>query len=163
MLDYDTWQKVKAECENDAQVSFQRMSAEAQKAMQGAHAAGAKIAAVALGGALVTHPDPAWHPGRIYCILPSSWPGPAKPEPKPEYEDKNVFLVGAACRFTLPSEAGMQWVITLAPSMGGFVGYVYETDGREWCIPTLLVDKQDDGTYRLRVPKAVRFLKGATV
>ena len=85
------------------------------------------------------------------------------PEPKPEYVDKDVFLVGVTFRFTLPSDAGMQWVITLAPSMGGFVGYVYETDGREWCIPTLLVDKQDDGTYRLREPKAVRFMKEAGV
>ena len=82
------------------------------------------------------------------------------PEPKPEYEDKDVFLINMIYRFTMPSDAGMQWVITLAPSMGGFVGYVYSTDGREWCIPTLICDEQDDGTYRLRVPKAVRFLKG---
>jgi len=106
--------------------------------------------------------EPMWHKGNIYRVCPS-WPGPAKPEPTPEYVDKDVFRVGVTCRFNLPSDAGMQWAITLAPSMGGFVGYVYSTDGREWCIPTLLVDKQDDGTYRLRVPKAVRFLKGATV
>jgi hypothetical protein len=34
MLDCDTWMKVKTECENEAQVSFQRMSRAAQKAMQ---------------------------------------------------------------------------------------------------------------------------------
>ena len=40
MLDYYTWQNVKEQCLNEAQVSFQRMPAETQKAMQDAHAAG---------------------------------------------------------------------------------------------------------------------------
>jgi hypothetical protein len=43
MLDYDTWMKVKTECENEAQVSFQRMSRAAQKAMQDSHADGSKM------------------------------------------------------------------------------------------------------------------------
>ena len=35
----------------------------------------------------------------------------------------------------------------------------YETDGREGCSPSLICDKQPDGSHRLRVPKAVRFVK----
>jgi len=47
--------------------------------------------------------------------------------------------------------------------MVGFAGYVYEAAGREWCSPELIFDKQDAGTFRLRVPKAVRLRKGADV
>ena len=160
MLDYDTWQTVKTECKNDAQVSFQRMSAEAQKAMQDAHAAGAKIASVALGGVLVTQPAPSWYPGGIYCIQPSSWPGPAKPEPKTEYVDQPVFVIDGY-RIAQPGEDDAHWLISVAHGLVGFCGFVYEIDGVDKCRRRLIFDKQPDGTHRLRVPKAVRFLKGA--
>ena len=160
-MDYDTWMKLRSECHNDDMCPWRKMGEPARIAMINAHASGAGIEVMGLEE-WRRATEPMWHKGNIYRVCPS-WPGPAKPEPKPEYVDKDVFLVGVTCRFTLPSEAGMQWAITLAPSMGGFVGYVYSTDGREWCIPTLICDEQDDGTYRLRVPKAVRFLKEAGV
>jgi len=103
---------------------------------------------------------PSWHCGLPYRVSPS-WPGPAKPEPKPEYVDRPVVLVGEAYRFAQPGEDVAHWLIAVAPGLVGFVGYVYATDGRQWCSSALIFDKQDDGTHRLRVPKAVRFLKGA--
>jgi hypothetical protein len=161
MLDYDTWQKVKEECENIAQVSFQRMSKAAQKAMQDAHADGAKIAGVALGGAWILQKDPSWYPGSIYCVQPSTWPGPAKPKPKPEYVDQPVVVSGGY-RIAQPGEDDAHWLISVAHGLVGFCGFVYDADGREWCSPAPIFDQQPDGTHRLRVPKAVRFLKGAT-
>ena len=161
IMNYDTWIKVMAECHNDDMRPWCKIGESARAAMINAHADGAIIEVMGLVE-WRRETEPRWHKGNIYRVCPP-WPGPANPAlaPAPEYVDKDVFLVGVTYRFTLPSEAGTQWVITLAPSMGGFVGYVYETDGREWCIPTLLVDKQADGTYRLSVPKAVRFMKGA--
>jgi hypothetical protein len=43
----------------------------------------------------------------------------------------------------------------------GFAGYVYEINGKERIRPRLLFDSMPDGTFRLRVPKAVRYVKGA--
>ena len=162
-MDYDTWQKFKTECENDAQVSFQRMSQSAQMAMQDAHADGAIIASLALGGAWIRQKCPSWYAGSIYCVQPSTWTGPAKPEQKPEYVDRKLILGKGMYYVEVPNPANAtMWDLNTAPSMFGFAGYVYETDGREWCSPELICDKQPDGTYRLRVPTAVRFLKGAT-
>jgi hypothetical protein len=161
MLDYATWMKHKSECENDEQVSFQRMSGSAQAAIKDAHAAGAVLEGLWISGDWKTVDGPDWHPGGIYRVAPS-WPGPAKLEPAAEYEDKNVFLADEFYRFIHPLEQATRWLLPSAPGSLGFVGYVYATDGREWCSPALISDKQDDGTYRLRVPKAVRFLKGAT-
>ena len=159
MLDYETWMKVKSECQNDAQVSFQRMSPEAQAAIKDAWAARAIIEGLWVNGAWAHVSDPDWYPGGIYRVSPS-WPGPAKPEPAAEYEDKNVFLVGASYRFIHPSEDG-RWLLASAPAMVGFCGYIYEVDGKDKPSPILIFDLHPDGTYRLRVPKAVRFLKGA--
>ena len=160
-MNYDTWMKVMAECHNDDMRPWCKMTEPARLAMINAHAAGAGIEGMGLEE-WRRATEPRWHKGNIYRVCPS-WPGPANPAPAPEYVDKDVFLVGVTYRFTLPSESGMQWFITLAPSMVGFVGYVYEINGRTAVRPKLLFDSQPDGTYRLRVPKAVRFLKGATV
>ena len=159
MISYETWQNVKEECRNDAQVVLQRMSPEAQNAMKDAHAAGAIIEVVNAFGEWVALSEPSWHCGLPHRVS-TSWPGPAKPEPVPEYEDKNVFLAGAAYKFIHP-EDGSRWFITSAQGTVGFVGYVYNINGKCKIRPRLLFDKQPDGTYRLRVPKAVRFLKGA--
>ncbi len=159
MLDYDTWMKVKTECENEAQVIFQRMSEPAQAAMKEAHEAGAIIEIVSINGDWVAASIPIWHKGLPHRVSPS-WPGPAKPEPVVEYEDKNVFMVGASYRFSHPSEDG-RWLLASAPAMVGFCGYIYEDAGKEWCHLYVQSDIQPDGTLRMRIPKAVRFLKGA--
>ncbi len=160
MLDYDTWQNVKTECENDAQVSFQRMSRAAQKAMQDAHVDGARIATIVHGGAWIGQHDPAWFPGGIYRVNPT-WTGPAKPEPKPEYVDQPVVLDGVVYKSSNPTGSSPYLLLPMAPAAVGFAGYVYEINGKEKLRPRLLCDQQPDGTYRLRVPKAVRFLRGA--
>ena len=157
-MDYETWQKHKTECLNEAQVSFQRMSAEAQSVMQEAHSHGAIIEVVNIFGVWVAVSTQIWHRGLPHRISPT-WPGPAKPASAPEYEDKGVFLVGVAYAFTHPV-IGERWLLATAPGTTGFVGYVYEDDSKDKLNPILIFDPQTDGTYRLRVPKAVRFLKG---
>jgi hypothetical protein len=156
-MNYNTWVMVQEECWNDEQVSFQRMSRAAQAALKEAHAAGARIESLERAGSWTFACQPSWHPGLPYRVSPA-WPGPAKPEPAVEYEDKNVFLVGAAYRFFHPSEDATRWLLAAAPGTVGFVGYVM-WDGK--LEPCLIFDQQPDGTYRPRIPKAVRFLKGA--
>ena len=158
-MDYDMWQKVKTECHNEAQVSFQRMSQAAQKAMQDAHVDGAGIEVLVLAGSWDYTSDEKLHAGIIYRVSPS-WPGPAKPEPKPEYVDRKV-VVADGYRFAQPGEDVAHWLISVAPALVGFCGYVYEINGKEKIRPRLIFDQQPDGTHRLRVPKAVRFVKGA--
>ena len=160
-MDYDTWMKNKEECQNYDMRPWCKMTEPARIAMINAHAAGAGIEGIGLDGLWFCAPEPRWHKGNIYRVSPS-WPGPAKLETKPEYVDKNVFRSIQMYRFIHP-EIGEPWRVTTAPSMVGFAGYVYEAAGREWCSPELIFDKQDDGTCRLRVPKAVRLRKGADV
>ena len=160
-MDYETWMKVKDACLNDDMRPWCRMPDGTRKAMKYAHAAGAIIETLTYMGEWVATENPGWQVGIIYRVAPS-WPGPAKPEPAPEYEDKDVFLVGATYRFIRPSEEGTQWFITAAPAMVGFVVYVYEINGGTAVRSKWFFESHTDGTYRLRVPKAVRFLKGAT-
>jgi hypothetical protein len=169
MLDYDSWQQVKEECRNDAQVSFQRMSEPAQAAMKEADAAGALTEVLGLAGTWVmlgsTYSQWQWHKGNSYRISPS-WPGPAKPEPKPEPKPEYVdqpIVVNSGYRVAQPGEDDAHWLISVAHGLVGFCGFVYEADGKDKLNPILIFDQQPDGTHRLRVPKAVRFLKGATV
>ena len=162
MLDYDTWQQFKEECWNEAQVSFQRMSPEAQEAMKEAGAAGALTEALGLDGTwvMLVSTYSRWHKGSIYRVSPT-WPGPAKPEQKTEYVDRPV-VVTDGYRFAQPGDDDAHWHISFATGLVGFAGYVYEINGKEKLRPRPLFDQQHDGTYRLRVPVAVRFLKGAT-
>ncbi len=161
MLDYDSWQQVKEECHNEAQVSFQRMSEPAQAAMIKAHKAGAVIDALGLDGVWFHPSYPMWRLGTIYRVSPT-WPGPAKPELKPEYVDQKVIMGKGMYYIEVPNRTSALWNINAASSMFGFVGYVYEADGKDIYLYGLVFDQKPDGTHRLRVPKAVRFLKGAT-
>ena len=160
-MDYQTWMNVKTECHNDAQVSFQRMSPAAQKAMQDAHVDGAGIEVLVLAGTWYCTSEEKLHAGIIYRVSPT-WPGPAKPEPKPEYVDQPV-VAADGYRFAEPGEDDAGWLISLAPGQVGFCGFVYEADGKDIYLYGLVFAQQPDGSHRLRVPKAVRFLKGATV
>ena len=158
-MDYDTWMKLRSECHNDDMWPWRKMGEPARIAMINAHASGAGIDVMGLEE-WRRATEPRWHRGNIYRVCPS-WPGPANPAPAPEYEDKNVFMLGNTYRFIHP-EIGERWLATTALGTTGFAGYVYEINGRTAVRPKLLFDAQPDGTYRLRVPKAVRFLKGAT-
>jgi hypothetical protein len=160
MLDYDSWQQVKEQCHNEDQVSFHRMSPAAQVATKNAHTAGAIIQTLRYDGVWVSsHDVPSWHPGIITRVSPS-WPGPAKPEPKSKYMDAGVETRYGAYKVE-DKRTSVGWFLSDVQNCIGFAGYVYEINGKEKLRPRLLFDQQPDGTYRLRVPKAVRFLKGA--
>ena len=161
-MDYDTWMKVRSDCHNDDMRPWCKMGEPARTAMINAHAAGAGIEVMGLEE-WRRSTEPRWHNGNIYRVCPS-WPGPANPAPAAEYEDKNVFLVGVTYKFVHHGGSNApSWLITTAMGTIGFAGYVYEINGRTAVRPKLLFDSQPNGTYRLRVPKSVRFLKGATV
>jgi hypothetical protein len=161
-MDYATWMVHKSECENAAQVPFQRMSGSAQAAMKEAGAAGAIIEGLWITGAWGRVSGPDWHPGGIYRVAPS-WPGPAKlepapqPQPQPEYEDLPVRLVDDG---HWRVRVGMLYCFLSNVTIHRrFAGYVYEINGRTAVRPELLFDSRPDETYRLRVPNAVRFVK----
>jgi hypothetical protein len=99
-----------------------------------------------------------WHNGNTYRVSPA-WSGPAKPEPVVEYEDVPIDRNFDKYHYMFARDGEAIRSIVSAPGDPRFAGYVYATDDRKWCSPALICDKQDDGTYRLRVPKAVRFVK----
>jgi hypothetical protein len=159
-MTYDKWLEVREKCWNEEQMALQRMSLMAQTAMKKAHKAGAIIETLQYDGEWApSHDIPSWNPGKIIRVDPS-WPGPPRPEAKPGYVDTPVASDGMIYRIANPTGNTPYWLLPMAPTAVGFAGYVYETDGREWCSPALICDKQPDGSYRLRVPKAVRFVKG---
>ena len=164
MLDYDTWMKVKTECHNEAQVSFQRLSLAAQTEMKKAHEAGAIIETLMYAGKWMPgHDVPGWHPGIIARVNPS-WPGPAKPEPVAEYEDRKVELSGDGTIYIYSYQVKTNThtrSIDSAVSNPRLAGYVMP-DGK--IRPRLIFNQQTDGTDQLCVPMAVRLRKeGATV
>ena len=157
-MNYETWMVHKAECLNDDTRPWCRMSEPAKAAMKEAHAAGAIIEVVDFVGDWVATSTPIWHKGLTYRVSPT-WPGPAKPDQKPEYVDQPV-VVADGYRFAQPGEDDAGWLISLAPGLGGFCGFVYEADGKDIYLYGLVFDQQPDGSHRLRIPKAVRFVKG---
>ena len=158
-MNYETWMVHKAECLNDDTRPWCRLSEPAKSAMIEAHAAGAIIEVVCINGDWVAASTPLWHCGLPYRVSPT-WPGPATPAQTPEYVDQPV-VVADGYRFAQPGEDDAGWLISLATGLVGFAGYVYEADGKDIYLYGLVFDQQPDGTYRLRVPKAVRFLNGA--
>ena len=160
MLNYETWMKVKEELHNEEMRPLCKLSKEAQAAMMDAHAAGAIIDALGMIGLWVQAQEPRWHQGNIYRVSPS-WPGPAKPEPVVEYVDKDVSRQSGTIWVDNPYNCSARYPITVVASMEGFSGYVYEIVGKDECLPSLIRDRQPDGTWRIRIPKAVRFVKGA--
>jgi hypothetical protein len=158
IMDYVTWMKHKDALQNESWIPWAKWPDYVQKAMSSVEYEHREH--LNYDGMWMAHAQGGFYCGTAYRVSPT-WPGPAKPEPKPEYEDKNVFRSNATYRFIRP-EIYERWLLTTAPAMVGFVGYVYEADGKCKIRPRLLFDQQSDGTYRVRVPKAVRFVKGAT-
>jgi hypothetical protein len=159
-MTYDKWLEVREKCWNEDQVSFQRMSLATQAAMKKAHKAGAIIETLQYDGEWVpSHDIPSWGPGKIIRVDPS-WPGPPRPEAKPGYVDTPVASDGMIYRIANPTGNSPYWLLPMAPTAVGFAGYVYEINGKEKIRLRLQFDQQADGTYRLRAPKAVRFVKG---
>ena len=162
-MDYETWMKNKEECQNEAMRPWCKMSELTRIAMIDAHAAGAKIETLTHMGAWVATENPGWHVGTAYRVSPSCT-GPAKPDPKPEYEDCKVLLLGDGTIYTYTYQgktSAYTRSIDSAVANSRFAGYVYEDDGKDKLNPIPIFDPQPDGTYRLRVPKAVRFMRGA--
>jgi hypothetical protein len=85
--------------------------------------------------------------------------GPAKPDPVPEYEDCKVECKLDRNHYMFTSDAGIR-SIAGAPADPRFAGYVYTgKEGKHECCPALIFDGQTDGTWRMRVPLAVRLRK----
>jgi hypothetical protein len=138
---------------------FCRLSKAAQAAMKEVAAGSALIEMLSLDGTWIRSGEPSWYNGSTYRVSPS-WPGPAKPEPVVEYIDKPVVLDGVVYLFAHYTHNEPQWILPMACGIVGFAGYVYlDGFGVERCRARLLFDSLPDGTYRLRVPKAVRFVK----
>ncbi len=160
MLDYETWMKVKEECRNEDMRPLCKLSSEAQTTMQEAHAAGAMTEQLGIDGSWIECPRPSWYLGNTYRVSPS-WPGPAKPEPVVEYVDKDVFRQSGTIWVDNPYTCSARYPLATAASMEGFAGFIYELSDKDMCFAELILDAQTDGTWRVRVPKAVRFVKGA--
>jgi hypothetical protein len=157
-MDYAEWEKHKDELHNGDMKPFCRFSNEAREVMRDAAKAGALIEWLDSAGVFRRKQDEGFPSGYIYRISPE-WPGPAKPEPKTEYVDESITSICGSHRVLQPRSRFV--FLGDAVNYVGFSGYVYETDGKERVRPRLLFDAQPDGTYRMRVPKAVRFVKGA--
>jgi len=78
-----------------------------------------------------------------------------------EYVDKDVSRQLGTIWVDNPYNCSARYPLTTATALEGFAGYVYEIVGKDECLPELIRDRQPDGTWRVRVPKAVRFVKGA--
>ncbi len=161
-MDYATWDKHRDELHNEEMRPFCKLSKEAQEAMKEAYAGSALIEGLTLDGDWIRTGKPSWYKGSI-CRVSPVWPGPAKPEPVVEYVDKDVFRQSGTIWLDNPNPytCSARYSLTIAASLEGFAGYVYDVNGKEMCFSKLLIDPQPDCTYRLRVPKAVRFVKGA--
>jgi hypothetical protein len=72
----------------------------------------------------------------------------------------DVSIAVSCGRHIVDKQEYMYW-ISGAPNDVDFAGYVYEINGKERIRPRLLFDSMPDGTFRLRVPKAVRYVKEA--
>ncbi len=156
MISYETWETYKKELANETWAAWAKWPADVQQVMSSIDYEHREC--LHYDGRWLTHAG-GFHPGTAYRVSPS-WPGPAKPEPKPEYMDRPVVVTGGY-RFAQPGEDDAHWLIAVANGLVGFCGYVYEIGGKEKIRPRLLFDQQPDGTYRPRIPRAVRFLKGA--
>lgn len=149
MISYETWEKHKVTLQNESWTPFGKWPTDVQDAMREIEPSLRMYleASGMWGGKPVT-----LFPGMAYRVS-ASWPGPAKPEPVAEYDDLPVFLHKGI--FAINSD-GYQNCIALANALTRFAGYVMP-DGK--LRPRLIFDLQKDGTYRLRVPVAVRLLK----
>jgi hypothetical protein len=137
---------------------FCRFSDKAREVMQSAENDGAIIEVLDIAGVFRRKNSEGFHAGYAYRISPD-WPGPAKPEPKTEYVDVSVRTSGGM--YVLYHPCGCVLLLRDAQNNVAFAGYIYEIDGVDSCHPRLMFDPHTDGTSRLRVPKAVRFVKGA--
>jgi hypothetical protein len=157
-MDYEIWEKYKDELQNESCKPFCMFSNTARYVIRDAAKAGAIIEVLDSVGVFRRKQVEGFQSGHIYRISPA-WPGPAKPEPETEYMDESISSTCGSYRVCQP---GLRFVfLGDAVNHVDFAGYVYEINGVDRCRPRLLFDSLPDGTFRLRVPKAVRFLKGA--
>jgi hypothetical protein len=157
-MDYAEWEKYRGELYNDGCKPFCLLSNRAREIMQSAAKDGAIIEVLDIAGVFGRKQCKGFHAGYAYRISPD-WPGPAKPEPKTEYVDVAPYVEGAM--HVLNQPMGYNYWLSGAQNHVAFAGYVYETDGKEMIRAFLMFDAQADGTFRMRVPKAVRFVKEA--
>jgi hypothetical protein len=157
-MDYAEWEKHKDELRNESMKPLCMVSYAAREVMRAALNDGAVIEVLDSNGVFGRKYCEGLHSGHIYRISPD-WQGPAKPETKTEYMDVAPYVEGAM--HVLSHPMGYKYLLSGAQNYVAFAGYVYETDGKEMIRPRLLFDSLPDGTFRLRVPKAVRFVKGA--
>jgi hypothetical protein len=157
-MDYAEWEEYRGELYNDGCKPFCLLSKRAREIMQSALKEGAIIEVLDIAGVFGRKQCKGFHAGYAYRISPD-WPGPAKPEPKTEYVDASIDSTCGSYRVCQP---GSRFVfLGDAVNHVYFAGYVYEINGVDSYHPRLMFDTHTDGTCRLRVPKAVRFLKGA--
>jgi hypothetical protein len=153
-MEYATWEKHKKELANETWTAWAKWPKDVQDAMRQVDPEYREF---------LRH-DAAWQnaqgtpflPGNAYRVNPL-WPGPAKPVP--EYEDCKVHISGDRSIYTYAYSSGScshVRSIECAIVNPRFAGYVMP-DGK--LRPRLLFDLQKDGTYRLRVPLAVRLRK----
>jgi hypothetical protein len=156
-MDYATWEKHKKELANEGWTAWAKWPADVRDAMRELDSSNIEV---------VTHdghwiPAPplnGFRPGGAYRVSPS-WQGPSKPEPAAEYEHCTVVLAGEGTIYTYTYQGKTSThtrSIDSAVAHSRFAGYV-QLDGK--IRPRLIFDPQKDGTYRLRVPKAVRLRK----
>ncbi len=157
-MDYVTWEKHRDELHNEDMRPLCKLSKEAQEAMKEAAGGSALIEMLVPAGTWSRTGEPSWYQGFAYRVSPN-WPGPAKPEPVEECETLLVYA-GNDGHWRVKGSNVNHYLSTVHGHLR-FAGYVYEIDGKERCRARLLFDPHPDGTFRLRVPKAVRFVKGA--
>jgi hypothetical protein len=157
-MDYAEWEKYRGELQNGEMRIFRRLSDETRKAMRAAQDAGAPMHVLSFGAMWENVGQVSFAEGLVYRISPD-WPGPAKPEPKTEYVDESIHTSGGM--YVLYHHSGCVLWLCDAQNNVAFAGYVYEINGVDSYHPRLMFDTHTDGTCRLRVPKAVRFVKGA--
>jgi hypothetical protein len=157
-MDYATWEKYKKDLANETWTAWAKWPTDVKDAMQMIATDNTQL--LTYEGLWIDRAaSSSYHAGTTYRVNPA-WPGPSKPKPVAEYEDVPVFMVGIMYRFTHPGYEGGRCYLAAAPGTAGFAGYVYV--GKECkpeCCPALIFDGQADGTWRLRVPLAVRLLK----
>lgn len=152
-MTYEQWERVKEECHNAKMVAFAGLSKEAQEAMREAcKFMWASVDGLNWDGSWSPVNMPGFYPGNTYRINPS-WSGPSKTELVEEYEDVPVRV---ACGHYVACDGAGERALDVCRSSIRFAGYVMP-DGL--LAPCLIFDEQADGTYRLRVPKAVRLVK----
>jgi hypothetical protein len=157
-MDYAEWEKHKDELHNEICKPLCRFSMVAREIMKDSANDGAIIEVLDSDGWFRRKQGKVFQSGHIYRIA-HDWPGPAKPEQKPEYMDESISSTCGSYRVCQP---GSRFVfLGDAVNHVDFAGYVYETDGKESVRTRLMFDAQPDGTLRMRVPKAVRFVKGS--